>query len=149
MNGRQLKKLISELVRKEIRQYKEEIINEVRSEIKAELFDLFVGGGMSPGKPVNESVAAPTPPSKPNIDRTSLRELFEKRVTDGEGFHASLANADPAPTPTVVPPQQLPPTFTGRSEEGAAKPTDMERTLGAINRDYSSLLKKIDEKKNR
>lgn len=147
MNAKQLKTLISELVRREIEQHKEEIIKEVRTELKSELFDLLVSGKVN-GQPVNESAtAAPVAETKTDsdIDRTSLRQLFERHIT-GDASTVSSAPS-PVPVPSTEIPAQLPSTFTGRDETGTpAKSDDVQRTMTVINRDYSALMKAMEKK---
>lgn len=149
MNAKQLKKLIAELVRKEITVYKEEIIKEVRSELKAELFDLLISGRTAPVTEAAAPAPAPSTPPEKEIDRSSLRKLFENRLSEISEEPISMANAQSTTPPVKRPatPQELPQSFSGADVSGTkTKPQDMERTMNVINRDYSALMKAMNKK---
>lgn len=136
MNGKQLKKIISELVRKEVRSYKDELIKEIRTEVKSELFDMIMSNKTS----VNESVQSEPEQKSRDIDRTSLRELFERHVAGGDDFVS--------PPPVTTQSLPIPSTFVGKDDSGTTvKPNDMERTMGVITKDYSALMRAMEKKR--
>lgn len=148
MNVKQLKKFIAEQVRKEIRDQKEELIKEIRTEVKAELFDLLVSPSNNDPPLNNNTVPTVNESTEKEIDRTSLRQLFESRMaeaTEGDTIMATTKDVGPSKTPLQS--DQLPETFVGVDVEGnSPQPEAVQRTLKAINRDYSALMKAMEEK---
>ena len=120
MKIKDFKKLVKELVEHEVAAQKEQILKE----IKADLFDIMT---------VQKTPKIETK-SKVNegLDRTSLRRMFEEKLGTGEDIHLNTSNV------AITPQQTLPSTF-----EGTRLTEDHEEVLGAINKDYSTLLKKM------
>ena len=122
MKIKDFKKLVKEIVKKEMVTQKEQIL----MEIKAELFDI-----MSAQKTSNTEKS-----SKINegaeVSRASLRRMFEEKLGTGEDVFLNTSNV------AVTPQGALPKTF-----EGTTITSDHEEVLDAINKDYSTLLKKM------
>ena len=119
MKIKDFKKLVKEIVTKEMDVQREQILKE----IKAELFDVMTAQKPEPKTKVNEGL---------ELDRTSLRRMFEDKLGTGEDIHLNTTNV------SVASPQTLPSTF-----EGTALTKDHEDTLKDINKDYSQLMKKM------
>ena len=122
MKIKDFKKLVKEIVKKEMVTQKEQILKE----IKAELFDI-----MSAKKTSNTEKS-----SKINegaeVSRASLRRMFEEKLGTGEDVFLNTSNV------AVTPQGALPKTF-----EGTTITSDHEEVLDAINKDYSQLMKKM------
>ena len=147
MNAKQLKLLISEIVRAEVKLHREDIIKEVLTDVKAELFDVMIKGGTQVGRPRQPEPVIESTNTDPEIDRTSLRKLFEQRLldaSDGDFTNPTLAEVPASRTPT-----ELPPTYTGRSEHLGTntKPDDLNRAYEAITKDYSAVMSAMNKKR--
>ena len=122
MKIKDFKKLVKEIVKQEMITQKEQIL----TEIKAELFDI-----MSTQKTSNTEKS-----SKINegaeVSRASLRQMFEEKLGTNNDVFLNTSNV------AVTPQGGLPKTF-----EGTRLTSDHEEVLGAINRDYSKLIKKM------
>ena len=120
MKIKDFKKIVREIVGQEMASQKEQILKE----IKAELFDVIT------------AQKTPEPETKSNvnegIDRTSLRQMFEKKLGTSEDIYLNTSNV------SLTSPQTLPSTF-----EGTRLTEDHEDTLKDINKDYSQLMKKM------
>ena len=122
MKIKDFKKLVKEIVKKEMVTQKEQILKE----IKAELFDIMIVQKTSQeekNSKINEGADLP---------RSSLRQLFQEKLGTGDDVFANTSNV------TVTPQGGLPKTF-----EGTTLTEDHEDTLKLINKDYSQLLKKM------
>ena len=120
MKIKDFKKIVREIVGQEMASQKEQILKE----IKAELFDVMTVQKTPDTKTkVNEGL---------ELDRTSLRRMFEEKLGTGEDIHLNTSNV------SVTPQQALPSTF-----EGTRLTEDHEDTLKDINKDYSQLMKKM------
>ena len=119
MKIKDFKKMVREIVAQEMASQKEQILKE----IKAELFDVMTAQKPEPKTKVNEGL---------ELDRTSLRRMFEEKLGTGEDIHLNTTNV------SVASPQTLPSTF-----EGTSLTKDHEDTLKDINKDYSQLMKKM------
>jgi hypothetical protein len=119
MKIKDFKKLVKEIVKKEMVTQKEQIL----MEIKAELFDVMT---------VQKTSKTDTNEVNEGFDRTSLRRLFQEKLGTGEDIHLNTSNV------AITPQGALPKTF-----EGTTLTEDHEDTLKLINKDYSQLLKKM------
>ena len=122
MKIKDFKKLVKEIVKKEMITQKEQIL----TEIKAELFDVMSAQKTSNTKKsskINEGA---------ELSRTSLRQMFEEKLGTGEDIHLTTANVPLGHQGT------LPKTF-----EGTKLTEDHEEVLDAMNKDYSQLMKKM------
>ena len=122
MKIKDFKKLVKEIVKKEMVTQKEQIL----MEIKAELFDI-----MSTQKTSNTEKS-----SKINegaeLAKANLRQMFQQNLGTGQDSFLNTSSV------TVVPQGGLPQTF-----EGTTITSDHEEVLDAINKDYSTILKKM------
>ena len=122
MKIKDFKKLVKEIVKKEMVTQKEQIL----MEIKAELFDV-----MSAQKTSNTEKS-----SKINegaeVSRASLRRMFEEKLGTNNDVFLNTSNV------AVTPQGGLPKTF-----EGTTLTEDHEDTLKLINKDYSQVMKKM------
>ena len=122
MKIKDFKKLVKEIVKKEMVTQKEQIL----MEIKAELFDV-----MSDQKTPNTEKS-----SKINegaeVSRASLRRMFEEKLGTNNDVFLNTSNV------AVTPQGGLPKPF-----EGTRLTEDHEEVLDAINKDYSKLMKKM------
>ena len=122
MKIKDFKKLVKEIVEREMIVQKEQILKE----IKAELFDMMTiqkTSNTEKSSKVNEGV---------ELSRTSLRQMFQQKLGTGEDVVLNTSNV------AVSPQEGLPKTF-----EGTRLTEDHEEVLDAINRDYSKLIKKM------
>ena len=120
MKIKDFKKLVKEMVEREVAAQKEQILKE----IKAELFDI-----MSVSKTPKTETKSEV---NEGLDRTSLRRMFQEKLGTGEDIYLNTSNV------AVTPQQALPSTF-----EGTTLTEDHEDTLKLINKDYSQLMKKM------
>jgi len=121
MKIKDFKKLVKELVKHEVAAQKEQILKE----IKADLFDIMTT--QKETKKSSDKINEGT-----ELSRTQLRQLFQEKLGTGEDVFANTSNVP------VNPQQGLPGTF-----EGKTLTEDHEEVLGAINKDYSKLMKKM------
>ena len=122
MKIKDFKKLVKEIVKKEMVTQKEQILKE----IKAELFDIMTAQKTSnteKSSKINEGA---------ELAKANLRQMFQQSL--GTGQDSFLNTSSVAATPQGV----LPNTF-----EGKRLTEDHEEVLDAINKDYSTLLKKM------
>ena len=122
MKVKDFKKLVKEIVGLEMAIQKEQILKE----IKAELFDIMITQKTETEKSsakINEGA---------ELSRTSLRQMFEEKLGTGEDVFLNTSNV------AVTPQQTLPSTF-----EGKRLTEDHEEVIDAINKDYSTLMKKM------
>ena len=119
MKIKDFKKIVREIVGQEMASQKEQILKE----IKAERFDVMTAQKPEPKAKVNEGL---------ELDRTSLRQMFEEKLGTGEDIHLNTSNV------AITPQQGLPKTF-----EGTRLTEDHQDTLKDINKDYSQLMKKM------
>jgi hypothetical protein len=121
MKIKDFKKLVKEIVTKEMDAQREQILKE----IKAEFFDIMVAQkpiSTEENSKINEGA---------ELSRASLRAMFQEKLGTGEDIRVNTSNI------TVSPQQGLPKTFEGSLSQ------DHEDTLQAINKDYSQLMKKM------
>lgn len=141
MNVKQLRKLIAETVKREMDKQKSEIIKEV----KADLFDVILSSkptsAPSPQtQPVNEHVD-PTPPE---LDRESLRAMFESRMSEVSGGDTIMASPQSlAPTPEA---QGTRTNIRVPENANIQNTPETEKVLRAINKDYSALMARLNNK---
>ena len=122
MKIKDFKKLVKEIVEREMVTQKEQILKE----IKAELFDIMIVQKTSQeekSSKLNEGA---------ELSRSSLRQLFQEKLGTGDDVFANTSNV------TVTPQGGLPKTF-----EGTTLTEDHEDTLKLINKDYSQVMKKM------
>lgn len=121
MTSKELSKLIREFVKAEIQHQKAEIIKEV----KAELFDIMISANTP--KMQNESVTTTTS----DLGRQQLRDMFTQKLgMDTVSFNTKNVN--------LMSPMELPSTY-----QGGAIGEQHKDAINAINKDYSSLMKKM------
>ena len=122
MKIKDFKKLVKEIVKKEMITQKEQILKE----IKADLFDVMSAQTTSNTKEsseINEGA---------ELARAGLRQMFQEKLGTGEDLFLNTSNV------AVTPQGGLPKTF-----EGTTLTEDHEDTLKLINKDYSQVLKKM------
>ena len=120
MKIKDFKKLVKEIVKKEMVTQKEQFLKE----IKAELFDIMTVQ-KTPKTETKSEV-------NEGFDRTSLRRMFQEKLGTGEDIHLNTSNV------SITPQHGLPSTF-----EGTTLTEDHEDTLKLINKDYSQVMKKM------
>jgi len=122
MNIKDFKKLVKEIVEQEMITQKEQILKE----IKAELFDIMAVQKTSNTKQsskINEGA---------ELAKANLRQMFQQNLGTGQDSFLNTSNV------ALTPQGALPKTF-----EGTTITSDHEEVLDAINKDYSTLLKKM------
>ena len=122
MKIKDFKKLVKEIVKKEMIAQKEQILKE----IKADLFDVMSAQTTSNTKEsseINEGA---------ELARAGLRQMFQEKLGTGEDPFLNTSNV------AVTPQGGLPKTF-----EGTTVTSDHEDTLKLINKDYSQVMKKM------
>ena len=122
MKIKDFKKLVKEIVKKEMIAQKEQILKE----IKADLFDVMSAQTTSNTKEsseINEGA---------ELARAGLRQMFQEKLGTGEDLFLNTSNV------AVTPQGGLPKTF-----EGTTVTSDHEDTLKLINKDYSQVMKKM------
>ena len=122
MKIKDFKKLVKEIVEQEMITQKEQILKE----IKAELFDIMAVQKTSNTKQsskINEGAERA---------KANLRQMFQQNLGTGQDSFLNTSNV------ALTPQGGLPGTF-----EGKRLTEDHEEVLGAINKDYSTLLKKM------
>ena len=122
MKIKDFKKLVKEIVEQEMITQKEQILKE----IKAELFDIMAVQKTSNTKKsskINEGV---------ELAKANLRQMFQQNLGTGQDSFLNTSNV------ALTPQGALPKTF-----EGTTITSDHEEVLDAINKDYSTLLKKM------
>lgn len=131
MTSKELSKLIREFVRKEVEHQKAEIIKEV----KAEMFDVIMGGKSTSSPQLQtESVQVGTggtgTPASADMTRAQLREMFQQNMgMDTMQFNTSNVLVNPAAPPA--------------SFKAGAVGEKHKDVLEAMNKDYGSLMKKM------
>ena len=125
MTSKELSKLIREFVRKEVEHQKAEIIKE----IKAEMFDVIMGGNTTSSSQLQtESVGLQSPAA--DMTRAQLREMFQQNMgTDTMEFNTNNVLVNPSAPPASF-----------RAGAVGEKHKDV---LEAMNKDYGSLMKKM------
>lgn len=122
MKIKDFKKLVKEIVEQEMITQKEQILKE----IKAELFDIMAVQKTSNTKQsskINEGA---------ELAKANLRQMFQQNLGTGQDSFLNTSNV------ALTPQGALPKTF-----EGTTITSDHEEVLDAINKDYSTLLKKM------
>ena len=122
MKIKDFKKLVKEIVEQEMITQKEQILKE----IKAELFDAMSGQITSNTKQsseINEGA---------ELAKANLRQMFQQNLGTGQDSFLNTSSV------AVGPQGGLPKTF-----EGTTITSDHEEVLDAINKDYSTILKKM------
>ena len=122
MKIKDFKKLVKEIVEQEMVTQKEQILKE----IKAELFDIMAVQKTSNTKQsskINEGA---------ELAKANLRQMFQQNLGTGQDSFLNTSNV------ALTPQGALPKTF-----EGTTITSDHEEVLDAINKDYSTLLKKM------
>jgi len=122
MKIKDFKKLVKEIVEREMISQKEQILKE----IKAELFDIMTvqkTPNTKQSSKINEGA---------ELAKANLRQMFQQNLGPGQDSFLNTSNV------AVTPQGGMPQTF-----EGKRLTEDHEEVLDAINKDYSSLLKKM------
>jgi len=122
MKIKDFKKLVKEIVEREMVTQKEQILKE----IKAELFDIMAvqkTPNTKQSSKINEGA---------ELAKANLRQMFQQNLGPGQDSFLNTSNV------AVTPQGGMPQTF-----EGKRLTEDHEEVLDAINKDYSSLLKKM------
>ena len=122
MKIKDFKKLVKEIVEREMISQKEQILKE----IKAELFDIMAvqkTPNTKQSSKINEGA---------ELAKANLRQMFQQNLGPGQDSFLNTSNV------AVTPQGGMPQTF-----EGKRLTEDHEEVLDAINKDYSSLLKKM------
>ena len=122
MKIKDFKKLVKEIVTKEMDAQREQILKE----IKAEFFDIMVAQkpiSTEENSKINEGA---------ELSRASLRAMFQEKLGTGEDIHVNTSNI------SVHSQGGLPKTF-----EGTRLTEDHDEVLDAINKDYSKLMQKM------
>ena len=122
MKIKDFKKLVKEIVEQEMITQKEQILKE----IKAELFDIMTAQKTSNTKQnskINEGA---------ELAKANLRQMFQQNLGTGQDSFLNTSSV------AVGPQGGLPKTF-----EGTTITSDHEEVLDAINKDYSTILKKM------
>ena len=122
MKIKDFKKLVKEIVEREMVTQKEQILKE----IKAELFDIMTvqkTPNTKQSSKINEGA---------ELAKANLRQMFQQNLGPGQDSFLNTSNV------AVTPQGGMPQTF-----EGKRLTEDHEEVLDAINKDYSSLLKKM------
>ena len=122
MKIKDFKKLVKEIVEREMVSQKEQILKE----IKAELFDIMAvqkTPNTKQSSKINEGA---------ELAKANLRQMFQQNLGPGQDSFLNTSNV------AVTPQGGMPQTF-----EGKRLTEDHEEVLDAINKDYSSLLKKM------
>ena len=122
MKIKEFKKLVKEIVKKEMITQKEQIL----TEIKAELFDVMSAqktSNVEKSSKINEEA---------EVSRASLRQMFEEKLGTNNDVFLNTSNV------AVTPQGGLPKTC-----EGTRLTEDHGEVLDAINKDYSKLMKKM------
>jgi len=125
MTSKELSKLIREFVRKEVEHQKAEIIKE----IKAEMFDVIMGGNTTSSSQLQTESVGPQSPAA-DMTRAQLREMFQQNMgTDTMEFNTNNVLVNPSAPPASF-----------RAGAVGEKHKDV---LEAMNKDYGSLMKKM------
>jgi hypothetical protein len=125
MTSKELSKLIREFVRKEVEHQKAEIIKEV----KAEMFDVIMGGSPTSSPQLQTESIKPQSPAA-DMTRAQLREMFQQNMgMDTMQFNTSNVLVNPAAPPA--------------SFKAGAVGEKHKDVLEAMNKDYGSLMKKM------
>ena len=122
MKIKDFKKLVKEIVEREMVTQKEQILKE----IKAELFDIMAvqkTPNTKQSSKINEGA---------ELAKANLRQMFQQNLGPGQDSFLNTSNV------AVTPQGGMPQTF-----EGKRLTEDHEEVLDAINKDYSTLLKKM------
>jgi len=122
MKIKDFKKLVKEIVEREMVTQKEQILKE----IKAELFDIMAvqkTPNTKQSSKINEGA---------ELAKHNLRQMFQQNLGTGQDSFLNTSNV------AATPQGGMPQTF-----EGKRLTEDHEEVLDAINKDYSSLLKKM------
>ena len=125
MTSKELSKLIREFVRKEVEHQKAEIIKEV----KAEMFDVIMGGSPTSSPQLQTESIKPQSPAA-DMTRAQLREMFQQNMgMDTMQFNTSNVLVNPAAPPA--------------SFKAGAVGEKHKDVLEDMNKDYGSLMKKM------
>ena len=122
MKIKDFKKLVKEIVEREMISQKEQILKE----IKAELFDIMAvqkTPNTKQSSKINEGA---------ELAKANLRQMFQQNLGPGQDSFLNTSNV------AVTPQGGMPQTF-----EGKRLTEDHGEVLDAINKDYSTLLKKM------
>ena len=122
MKIKDFKKLVKEIVEREMVTQKEQILKE----IKAELFDIMTvqkTPNTKQSSKINEGA---------ELAKANLRQMFQQNLGPGQDSFLNTSNV------AVTPQGGMPQTF-----EGKRLTEDHGEVLDAINKDYSTLLKKM------